>query len=432
MSLDTADLKVIKEHIPGITVGYKNSDFIVDGTDDHVQINQALALGNLVILKDSQYNLGAPIAITSSNKIIQGQGRATKLYMQNSANATAAITIIGSGVLGVQLRNFTIDGNKANQSNGDGIYINTPWVNGSYDPNHVFSDLYILNCKNNGVEVVASSDTRVLHFNRVRVRGADGNGFYMPAPSTTDDIFDDCIAETCALNGFYIGGLNSHFVNCKAFYCGSAGGNNHGFYISGYNNYFENCEAQDNYQSGFYSENNGDATYGAQGCTFVNCVADSNGQNGGSTYAVGLQAKNVANWQVIGGVYMTRPYPDFTQRIGISIEGTATGMLVDGALFTGNTTQYSDSSSGTNVIKNTQGYITQKQGLGTVANGKTAGTVTHGLSFTPTAQQVYITPTGLGSAAKYWVSNLSSTTFTVTTDQDPGAATMTFGWRAGT
>jgi hypothetical protein len=347
----------LRESIPAtVVVGRTpNCQYYCDGIADDVQINQAIQAviavgGGRVFLMAGTYNLTAPIAINSSKVALVGTGMNTRLFVSNSANIQAAITITGTGTILYSVKNLYINGNNANQSFGDGIYINTPWLNGSFDPNGVIEDVYIESPKNNGVEFAANSDTRVVHLNRVRVRGASGNGFYMPTPSSTDLQFNDCIAEAIALNGFYVGCLNAHFTNCKAFYCGSAGGSTHGFNIIGYNNYFEACEVQDNYQSGFYGDGTaGDATYHNQYCTFVNCIADSNGQNGGTTYAVGLQLVNCVGWQIIGGVFMTRPYPSFTQRIGISLEGTTTGCLVLGVIGTGNSSALtSDTSSGQN------------------------------------------------------------------------------------
>lgn len=349
-------------YIASSTARNKRADLHCTGTNDEVVINSAISTlsstGGIIILSEGVFNIGDDVLINSSNITIEGQGVATKIYVQNGANLQAAISIVGSGLIQYGVRRLMIDGNSANQTNGSGIYVSTPWVNGSFDPNGVFEDIYIKDVKNNGFEVGSGGDTRVMHLKRVRVRDAKGNGFFFPAPSCTDSIIDDCIAETCSLNGFYLGCLNTHFINCKAFWCGSAGGNNHGFYIAGYNNFFENCESQDNYQSGFYTQNDGDATYGSQYCTLVNCIGDSNGQNGGTTYAVGLQIKNTKGWQIIGGQFITRPYPSFTQRVGILLEGTTTETVVVGSLVKSNSSQqYQDTSSGTNYPLGLNGYV---------------------------------------------------------------------------
>jgi hypothetical protein len=70
------------------------------------------------------------------------------------------------------------------------------------------------------------------------------------------------------------------------------------------------------------------------------------------------------------------------------------------------------------------------KGTATVANGQTYVTVTHGLAFTPTADQIRVTPTNnMGNAAKYWISNLGATSFRINVNADPGATTATFSWK---
>lgn len=76
------------------------------------------------------------------------------------------------------------------------------------------------------------------------------------------------------------------------------------------------------------------------------------------------------------------------------------------------------------------GYVTASSGTATIASGATSVDVTHGLAVTPLAANIQITPTnGLGSAAKFWVSNITSTTFRINVNADPGVDTATFAWR---
>jgi hypothetical protein len=80
---------------------------------------------------------------------------------------------------------------------------------------------------------------------------------------------------------------------------------------------------------------------------------------------------------------------------------------------TATTTRYSN--SGTSSITGTSASVT----------------VTHGVEYTPAAQHIYVTPTtSWGSATKFWVSNITSTTFQINRSPAPGASeTMTFAWQ---
>jgi hypothetical protein len=350
----TIEYLVASATAPAATKNLAN--YICDGVNDDVEINAAITAilaagtgGGKVTLSEGQFNLNASINLSSSYLNIEGQGIGATLLKTQAASNANVFNLSGTGTIHLSIRRMQIDCNRANNTFGSGIHINTPWQN--YDAEHIFEDLLITNCNNNGVEAAANADTRAMFFSRVHVKGVSGNGFYFPWPSITDSIFEDCIADTVALNGFYQGGANNHHLNCKMFYCGSTAGSNHGFNMVGYNNYYENCEAQDNYQSGFYGDIiGGDPTYRNFGCTFVNCIADSNNQNNNATYGCGFQGVGVKQWQIIGGISMTRPYPSFTQRVGISFSGGADQNYVNGTFLFSNTTNYSDTSTGNNVF----------------------------------------------------------------------------------
>ncbi|MDY6966101.1 MAG: right-handed parallel beta-helix repeat-containing protein [Halobacteriota archaeon] len=78
------------------------------------------------------------------------------------------------------------------------------------------------------------------------------------------------------------------------------------------------------------------------------------------------------------------------------------------------------------------GYITENSGTGSITSGGTTDVITHGLSVTPTAEDISITlkenPTNTPGAI--WVDTITSTQFTVNCENDPGASNLDFGWRA--
>lgn len=366
------------------------ANYVCDGVDDDVEVNAAITAiigagtgGGKIVLSEGQFNFGATANMSSSYINIEGAGIGATLVKTQAGSNANPFTLSGTGNIHCSIRRMQIDCNSANNTFGSGIHINTPWSN--YDSEHVFEDLLITNCNNNGVEAAQFADTRAMQFLRVHVKGVSGNGFYFPFPSITDSTFDTCICDLTGLNGFYQGGANNHHINCKMFYCGTAGGNNHGFYILGYTNYWECCEAQDNYQSGFYGDQvGGDPTYKNFSQTFVNCVADSNGQNGGSTYCKGIQGIGVKQWQIIGGVFMNRPYGGFWQNDGISFETNATTNYVSGiTAFGNNTANFSDTSGGNN-------YVQMGSATLSAAAAGTTGTISQPM----VASVITLTPTG--------------------------------------
>jgi len=83
----------------------------------------------------------------------------------------------------------------------------------------------------------------------------------------------------------------------------------------------------------------------------------------------------------------------------------------------------------TRVRQNT-GFATEAHGSASITSGNTSVVVAHGIALTPTLEQISVTPqTSLGSAVNFWISNPTSTTFTINLNANPGA-TVTFGWRS--
>lgn len=71
------------------------------------------------------------------------------------------------------------------------------------------------------------------------------------------------------------------------------------------------------------------------------------------------------------------------------------------------------------------------KGTGTITAAATAVTITHGCGFTPTVQQIMITPSNnpTNDPGNMWVDTIGATTFAVNCRAVPGASTLTFGWR---
>jgi hypothetical protein len=83
---------------------------------------------------------------------------------------------------------------------------------------------------------------------------------------------------------------------------------------------------------------------------------------------------------------------------------------------------------GPNHDTSSEAWRTENSGTANITAGNTSVTVSHGLAVTPTLQQIRITPhTSLGSAAKFWISNPTSSQFAINVDVAPGS-TVTFGW----
>jgi len=105
-------------------------DYICDGTNDQVEINQAIAAlpagGGLIHLLEGTYNVSAPITIDKDNVAIIGTGANTVLRIRDNHNANLNVieTTNHSNIL---IKDLRVDGNQANQIAGlmFGIHFNT-------------------------------------------------------------------------------------------------------------------------------------------------------------------------------------------------------------------------------------------------------------------------------------------------------------------
>jgi hypothetical protein len=157
----------------------------------------------------------------------------------------------------------------------------------------------------------------------------------------------------------------------------------------------------------------GDATSLAR---YIGITGNIFGQYSGKVrYAV--YAKNANKLVINGNIFDSKSYT--TKPIGLD-----TG-VTDAEIIGNTSNKYELLNSVTPVVNGTTA------GTATVASGSTSIDVAHGLGETPDIQNINITPTNsLGSATKFWVSVVSSTTFTITVDADPGTDTATFAWKA--
>jgi hypothetical protein len=320
------------------TVGFSSADYIVDGADDHVQIQQAIDAavsvgGGTVFLRRGAYQIGASIALNGPNVHLVGDGWATELFAKNGLNANV-VNISGTGTVGVQVRNLAINGNRDNQTSGHGISLNTPYS--TTDTHHLIRQVDIRSIKQDGV--VIGGDTRVVFLQDIRVRNIDGTGYTLAG---SDHIINSVIADDCKSGGFNFSSGSLVVNDSKAFFCGQTSGV--GWYIVGLRGKYTNCSAQDNFNAGWLVD-------GASNVSFVNCTADSNGRE--TEFQSGFQINNSNNINLNGGIFVDRDTgATYRQLFGVNIVGTSNNCVVTYPVFDGNIGGgFSDTSSGTNYL----------------------------------------------------------------------------------
>ncbi len=105
------------------SIDNENADFVCDGTDDHVQIQQAIdnlpSGGGSVYLREGTYNIGGTITLDNNVALI-GSGAGTLLYLANNVNSNVLQATNCGNLLVTNLR---IWGNSLNNPLGDSLGI---------------------------------------------------------------------------------------------------------------------------------------------------------------------------------------------------------------------------------------------------------------------------------------------------------------------
>lgn len=141
------------------------------------------------------------------------------------------------------------------------------------------------------------------------------------------------------------------------------------------------------------------------------------------------------NCRVIGNIATDDRGGSATQTHGISIEATNTvGIVVIGNNLAPNLTAPLRADAVTSIARarDNTGWATQAEGAGSIASGATSVVITHGLALTPAAEAIALTPTNSPTSdpGNMWITNITSTQFTVNCRTSPGASGLNFRWRA--
>lgn len=264
---------------------YNVKDYSATGdgsTDDTSAIQSAInaafdAGGGIVFFPAGTYIVGS---LTIKNRVwMEGSGHhSTILKLKDNTNGDMITSYLATGSEAnaqfFAIRNMKLDGNKANQTSGKGIYIQQSSSqtagDDANDARWLLEHLYIYDFKQHGFEQNGSrSEGRLIN---VHTFICDGYGFLLGG---SDSFLISCNAGSSGLAGFYISGSSLRLVNCKSWFSGRiTAASGHGFHLNtaspgGVS--ITNSEAQDNKAAGFRMESS------SHRITLTGCIADSNG-----------------------------------------------------------------------------------------------------------------------------------------------------------
>lgn len=421
-------------------------------TDDTVNFQKALDIGGKITMPKGTVMVSG--LVINNSVVLEGMGTGdTTIKLINSSNDT--VIAIGTGfITDVTMRDFKIDGNKANNENGHGIRLQ--------DCQRIWMEnLFVTKCDVYGIGMQATAAMKEITINNVHVSetGADGidfkdvsgnndgiiisnvtvekwgqdeatkNGIDIRGPATLSNIFirnppNDGTGVNFRLEGARSSISNFHMimndnttqgigvaspadVSISNGYIGSA--------LIGINVIGARCRI-----TNVSIEGAGDAGVlagvGGDGCQISNSVFEN------CSEAFDVKGDNV---QIYGNHII-----DSTSR-AFGTSSTADNTQIHHNLLEGTNSVILDNGTNTSIHSN-DGYTTENSGLGSITSGGTTDIITHGLAITPTAANISITlaenPTNTPGAI--WVDTITSSVFTVNCENDPGASNLDFGWTA--
>jgi hypothetical protein len=293
-------------------------------TEDTAAIQAAIdaAAGGVVQLGAKTYLVGQ--LILKNRVTLAGRGmRSTTLKAKNGLNDNVIENYLSpdqivANAMFTTVRDLRIDGNKANQTAGSGIYFNTnPGLGAKatndddWNPHHLVQNVWFFYCK----DCVFTADGRGDH--RLINCYADFCGSHGFNPCS-DSFLALCDAGNCGGDGFLLDSASVRCVGCKAYY--SAG---HGFHLTTRGIVLAGCEAQDNDKNGFCLNS-------AMNSVLQSCIADSNSRDGSGTY-VGVDLYG-AKACVVGCACYERGTSDGgldCQKNAIQVRSSSTKNIID-------------------------------------------------------------------------------------------------------
>lgn len=428
-----ADQDVIRAEYYGVTSDGSTDD----AANLQAAVNAAASAGKPLVLGPGTIVIGTAISISQSVTIM-GSGRdTTTLKAKNGLNdyviAFSGGTA-GVGIVAAHFADFSIDGNLANQTAGGGIL-----AVGAVQS--TFERLHFTSCYNWGLELGPITGGGFGHHNRVinclfdNSSTSPGYGGGIWFTSSDENWIIACDFEnlggattptgTNPIMLYDQAGLQTITACC---------------FVGGANN----CIAVrlQNIERSRITDCTFDGTGGDSIFLVTNkCLVANNTITGpgtlGSTAASGVHLEFNTHYNVVTNNILICSDTAGKTRSLIREESTGGSgdNLIEGNSLTsggsGPTVALVESAGTNTVVRNNIAWATEASGTATVASGNTTAVVTHNLAVTPSLANISVTPTNnLGSATKFWISNPTSTQFTINVDVDPGATTASFSWTA--
>jgi hypothetical protein len=437
-------------YICAVRSGVRGWILVDYGTDASTVIQNALnalTSGGKIFIKDGTYIINTTLLPKSSVTIEGETPSGSILKAKNGLNAPVLKVDASSGnVYDVEIRNLCVDGNRSNQTAGDGIYakvgsgyelrritlenvqIKNAWGYGVYLDNAgqsnealrlpVLRHLWIYSC-GGGVRL---SSVNIAELHDIVIEGMQSNDYQgVRVDSGCGALrFSDVQVYNYSRigKGFDLYSLTyAELINCGVYLADS------GFEISQSEDQLialTNCIARDINKAGFILNPGTDSSYGA--IVLTACSAEECSRNPAHEYmGFWIRCKNV---QLIGCIAEDPISPPNMYAFQLDAICDETVRII-GCTFKNMYGMFTPASGGTALFIGNSGYVTENSGTATILSGNTSVTFAHGLAGTPTVVTLGATHAEVADAI--WSADATNITITV---PNPVTANRNISWYA--
>lgn len=260
--------------------------------------------------------------------ILRGCGRSKSIFKLANGSNAHCFTSSGDDASNYTLSGFTIDGNKANQSQAkDGLYLDNTAAGANHidnnmfglqDPRNSIDDIFIKDTKGNGITQLGKGDSA---FSRIWCVNNDGHGI---DTGGFDNYWHMVSCGASGKNGINIRDTagNNTFTNIKSWYSGVLDNttHGHGIMVSGGGHRFAGVECQNMAKHGIFLNEAYRVTM-----TSVLCEYPSNPLNPTTGYALNVSGSTYCT--IEGLMAYDRGAPATSMTHGIYIERSATPIV---------------------------------------------------------------------------------------------------------
>lgn len=428
------------------------ADYYTDGIADDVEINAALtsvsSTGGSVLVRSGTYIITSSIR-PYSNTTLYGEGASTIFKYANGSTFNFLLRNHDAETTGntnIILKDFAVNGNSANAGVGvpedmitlrraSNCIIENVYVYDAPDSAFVIDkiesvDNIITNCiadTTGDIGIYISDTLRTIISNNI-VKNTDSYGIRViqyNAGGAFECVVNNNVLNLCGV-GLNVASIRvmdgAEHTAVVGNTITASGGKGIEITTSGYSSI--------NANNIYLSDREGIYIEDAQRGQVTGNTVHQSGRDTSNTYA-GIHLLDVGDCAVIGNRSGDNG-SGTRQKYGIEEAGTSDNNVITGNMLDRNGTAGAIIVGATTIARNNRGYITEASGTATITSGNTSVTITHGLSVTPTLDDISVIfgEQGTSDYGRFWISSITSTQFTINVSADPGASNLDLAWKA--